>query len=125
MSRRLLRIGIGWAWLAAVVWLSLTPAPPSVAFAASDKLGHFLAYAVLMLWFCALYKSTGARIVFGAAFIAMGVGLELVQGSLGTRSYERADMLANALGVAAGWAIALILPRALRAAGKGTRSEGR
>lgn len=125
MPRRLLLIGIGWAWAAAVVWLSLTPAPPSLAFAASDKLGHFLAYGVLMIWFCSLYRSTRARLVFGLAFVAMGVGLELVQGSLGTRTYERADMLANALGVATGWAIAVILPRALQAAGKGTRSAGR
>ena len=125
MSWRLPWIGVGWAWVAAIVWLSLTPAPPRAEFAASDKLGHLLAYALLMLWFSSLYRAKKARLAYAAAFVAMGIGLEFVQGSLGYRSYELADMLANALGVAAGWAIALILPRALRGAEKGTRSAGR
>jgi hypothetical protein len=51
----------------------------------------------------------------------MGVALDVLQGQTGYRSFELADMAANALGVAAGAAAALILPRAAGAGGPGTR----
>lgn len=76
----------------------------------SDKIGHFASYAVLMSWFCQLYRR---RIFYAAGFILMGVALEFVQGQLGYRSYEEADMLANALGVLLGWGVALLLPKPL------------
>jgi glycopeptide antibiotics resistance protein len=98
--------------VAAVVWLSVTPAPPKVDFAQSDKLGHFIAYGALMLWFAQLYRGT-TRLLYAAGFIAMGIGLEFVQGALGYRTFDTLDMYANALGVLLGWAIALVLPRVL------------
>ena len=91
------------------MWLSLTPAPPQVDFEASDKLGHLLAYAALMFWFCRLYAARHARLAHGIAFVALGVVLELAQGASGYRSYEIADLLANALGVAAGWGAARLI----------------
>ena len=94
--------------VAAIVWLSLTSAPPEVDIAHSDKLGHFAAYGLLMFWFSQLYLQ---RVAYAAGFIAMGVGLEFLQGHLGYRTYEVFDMYANALGVLLGWAAALILPR--------------
>ena len=97
----------------AIVWLSLTPAPPKVDFEQSDKLGHFLAYGGLMFWFAQLYRGRRGRLGYAAAFVAMGVGLELIQGQLGYRTYEVFDMYANTLGVLLGWAAALLLPRAL------------
>jgi len=93
-----------------IVWLSLTPSPPKVDFEASDKVGHVLAYAALMFWFCQLYRK---RILYGAGFIAMGVALEVLQGMSGLRSYEMLDMLANAAGVILGWIAARLLPRLL------------
>jgi glycopeptide antibiotics resistance protein len=92
-----------------IVWLSLTPSPPKVDFEASDKVGHVLAYAVLMFWFCQIYLS-GARLLHGVVFLLMGIGLEVLQGLSGLRSYEVLDMLANALGVASGWLAARVLP---------------
>ena len=102
-------VGIGWAMVAAIVWLSLTPSPPQVDVAYGDKIGHLASYAVLMFWFSQLYRT---RIFYAAGFILMGVALEFVQGQLGYRGFEVADMLANALGVLAGWAAAVILRRA-------------
>src|SRR5689334_5956856 len=111
MKRNLL-VALGWAWAAAIVWLSLTPSPPKVDFQESDKVGHFIAYGTLMAWFCFLYPGTRTRVLYGAGFIAMGVGLEFIQGWLGYRTYEVFDMYANALGVLLGWAAALaVLPR--------------
>jgi VanZ family protein len=112
----------GWLYVAALVWLSLTAEDiPGPTFAFSDKVQHFLAYALLMFWFAALHRSLGARLAYGALWIGLGVALEFAQGATGYRSFELADMAANALGVAAGAAAALILPRAAGAAERETR----
>lgn len=93
-------MGIGWAMVAAIVWLSLTPSPPRVDIDAGDKLGHLAAYAVLMFWFARLYAR---RLPYGVGFVAMGVGLELAQTWVGYRSFELLDMAANTAGVLLGW----------------------
>jgi VanZ family protein len=105
-------LAAGWAMVAAIVWLSLTPAPPHLDFVQSDKLGHFVAYGTLMFWFSQLYGKR-RRFLYAIGFIAMGIALEFVQGQLGYRTYEVFDMYANALGVLLGWACALMLPRLL------------
>ena len=64
-----------------------------------------------MFWFCQLYQARPARIGYGLGFIAMGIGLEFVQGALGYRTYDLADMYANSLGVLLGWAAAIVLPK--------------
>ena len=97
------------------------PSPPSVGIEYSDKLGHFLAYGILMYLFCRLYASRTARLGYAIGFAAMGIALEFLQGTLGYRSFEVADMGANALGVLLGWAAAFILPGALPGARRGTR----
>ena len=102
-------VAAGWAWAAAIVWLSVTPAPPQVDVTYGDKLGHVGAYALLMFWFARLYSKRGVQAAHAAAFVALGVGLEFVQGALGYRSFELLDMGANALGVGLGWALASIL----------------
>jgi VanZ family protein len=97
--------------VAAIVWLSLTPAPPKIDFRESDKVGHLLGYGTIMFWFSLLYFSTRARILYAAGFVAMGISLEFIQGQLGYRSYEPLDMVANALGVLLGWAAAFAARR--------------
>lgn len=104
-------IAAGWAWAAAIVWLSLTPSPPEIHIEHGDKLGHLAAYGLLMFWFARFYQETGSRIAYALGFVATGVGLEFLQGQLGYRSADAFDMLANALGVVLGWAAALVLPR--------------
>jgi VanZ family protein len=106
---------MGWALAAAIVWLSLTPAPPTIDLEEGDKLGHFLAYGSLMLWFCLLYPRRPARIAYALGWTAMGVGLEFIQGQLGYRTYEVYDMYANALGVLIGWALAFAIPAGAQA----------
>ena len=56
-----------------------------------------------------LARGLRARLAYAALWSAMGVGLEFVQGGLGYRSFETADMLANALGVLVGWASAFAI----------------
>ena len=118
---RALAVAGGWLLAAAIVWLSLTPKPLDPGFSHGDKVGHFLAYAMLMLWFAALYRGGGARTAYALLWIAMGVALEFAQGATTYRTFELADMAANALGVLAGAAVALSLPRPARAGETGTR----
>ena len=114
--RRLLVTG-GWLLAAAIVILSLLPSPPDVDLPHGDKLGHVAAYSLLTFWFCRLYPQPRTRLLYGAAWIAMGVALEFAQGATGYRSFELADMAANALGVLVGAVIALILPAKARRRG--------
>src|SRR5918992_3871322 len=102
-----------------VVWLSLTPSPPKVDFEQSDKVGHLLAYSVLMFWFGQLYVRR-ARFSYGAGFVALGIVLEFAQNALGYRTLDLADMGANTLGVLLGWGAALIFPGVLPGAGRDT-----
>jgi len=117
----------GWLYAAAIVFLSLVPEPPDLGLQveSGDKLQHFFAYAVLMFWFALLDRRWRARLGYAGLWIGLGIGLEFAQRATGLRSFELADMAANALGVAAGAAAAFILPRAAGAAETGTRSEGR
>ena len=62
-----------------------------------------------MLWFCWLYRDWKTRIAYGAGCIALGVALEFVQRATGYRSFELADMAADALGVLIGWGISASL----------------
>jgi VanZ family protein len=96
----------GWLIVGAIVWLSVTPSPPDPGFEQGDKLEHVLAYGVLTFWFCQVYASPRTQLGIAVGFIAMGVGLEFVQGALVYRTYDELDMLANASGVIAGWAAA-------------------
>ncbi|MEW5865040.1 MAG: hypothetical protein AB1773_15835 [Pseudomonadota bacterium] len=104
-------LAAGALWAAAIVWLSLTPAPPDPGIEFGDKLGHLAAYAALMFCWARGGASFRARLGWAAASVAMGIGLEFAQGALGYRSREVGDMLANAAGVALGWALARALAR--------------
>jgi hypothetical protein len=63
-----------------------------------------------MFWFCQLYVAERKRALHGIIFVAMGIVLEVLQGMGGLRQYDALDMVANAAGVATGWAVARLLP---------------
>ena len=96
-------LATGWFLIAAVVYLSLTPAPPKMDVPVGDKVGHVLAYTVLMFWFIQIYYATRSRVLIALGFVLMGIGLEFLQGLGGDRQFEVADMVANAAGVVIGW----------------------
>jgi VanZ family protein len=97
---------LGGGLVAVVVFLSLTPKPPHLAqFAFNDKVGHSLAYAVLMGWFGQLYKGRWPLAFFALVFILMGISMEYLQMWGGVRDFEYADMLADGVGVVLGWGL--------------------
>lgn len=100
---------IGYVLVALVMYLSITSAPPlpDVDVPYFDKLGHFLAYFVLMGWFAQIYHVKKMRVIFALAFIFMGLAMEFIQSFDPARMAEFADMVANTLGVV----IALLITR--------------
>jgi VanZ family protein len=99
---RKLWLGIGAGLVVLVIYLSLTPDPVDVGKIEEVKTGHFLAYAVLMLWFAQIYRSGRSRIAVGLLLVLMGVVLEYAQAMTGYRSFGYVDMRDNAIGVTAG-----------------------
>lgn len=111
---------LGWTQVFFVVYLSLAPDPVQLTVVEQgDKFGHIFAYAALMSWFANLYEVSARRMQFAIGFIALGVSLEFVQCWTGYRTFEVADMAADAAGVAVGWFFAPPrIPNYLRGMGK-------
>ena len=99
--------GIGWFGIVLLLYLSLTPQPPEIPVEEGDKIGHSLAYAVLMFWWAQLLVSAPERRWLATALIALGIAIEYVQGWTGWRTFDYFDMLADVIGVAIGWLLAV------------------
>ncbi len=103
-----------WLWaglwvlaIAGVVIGSLMPASGLPDLKVSDKLEHFVAYALLSAGAVQLFAS---RLSWGfvcVLLVVMGIGLEHLQAQMGLgRMLDRADALANTIGVLIGLATA-------------------
>lgn len=71
-----------------------------------DKFVHFAAYGSMAFWFAMLFGGRYRQLGIAIAFAAMGVAIEFLQGLTDYRSFEVADMVANAIGAALGWGLA-------------------
>jgi VanZ family protein len=94
---------IGAGILGYIVYVTLTPHPPPMPGRFTDKLYHILGYFVLTGWFVQLYKPSRLRRYLALGFIGLGAALEFAQLWVNTRSFDLADIVANALGVLAAW----------------------
>jgi VanZ family protein len=103
-----LRLGwlaMGWIWIVSIFYVSLIPHPPNLmSFWNADKLEHALAYSLLMLWFCQVYRHSRSRYLLVTLLTAMGILIEYLQGTTNYRTFDYADMVANCVGVLVGWA---------------------
>jgi VanZ family protein len=91
----------------AVIVGSLLPAPiiREITPAISDKIMHFGAYFVLMVWFAGLYPRS-KYVLLAVALVALGTVLDILQGTATrTRSFELLDIGADAVGIV----VALVL----------------
>ncbi|MBS7458044.1 VanZ family protein [Coralloluteibacterium stylophorae] len=93
------------AGLAGTVAVCLLPAPymaqtPS----GTDKVVHAAGYALLAVWAVWLFATRRAQWRAVAGLVALGVAIEILQGSLvpETRSMDARDVVANTLGALAG-----------------------
>ena len=96
---------VGVLLVAFVAFMSLTPDPPDLGGAPSYKIGHILAYLTLVLWYAQLTERGRARLWIAAAFIAMGISFEYIQGMIETRGFEYSDMAINAGGAMVGYSL--------------------
>ena len=104
-----------WGWrtafcvaLLAVAWTSLLP-PDDLPrdLAVSDKVLHALAVLSSLRWPAAV-----------AVVVAFGLLVEIAQGISGYRSFEWADLLADAVGAVVGAVVASSLSRSRRSPGR-------
>ena len=101
----LLLLGVLGATLMPAVWFWSDRVQLAHWFGSIDKWAHFLAFFALALWFAGLYQRQRYwRVALG--LLAFGVLIELCQRAVGYRSAESLDVLADALGIVAGLAVA-------------------
>lgn len=102
---RRLWIACGLGFVLLVAYLSLTPDPIDLGQPEGLKIDHIVAFGWLMIWFGQIYRTMGRRLLLAAAFCALGVALEYLQGMTGYRVFAYSDMLFNATGAALGLAM--------------------
>jgi len=90
-----------------VLVLSLVPLPSEVDLSNNrDKVAHAFAYLSMTFWFALLFRGRLRQLGIALAFAAMGVAIEYLQRMTGYRTFDVADMAANAIGAGLGWALA-------------------
>lgn len=105
------------AYVALIIFLSLLPGPDLPDTSISDKLQHVIAYT-LMSALAVIALGLG-RSILHAGLLALilsnvvGIGLEFIQPHFG-RTFDTADMLANAIGATAGAIVTMIALRLSR-----------
>lgn len=104
------------AWLVVLVgWLALSPAPPETLSSGWDKLNHAGAFAALtVVGVFASPRSRNHRLALLGAVFCFGGLIEIAQSFTPTRSAEWADLLADAIGMAAGVMLTVLIARIAR-----------
>lgn len=87
-----------------VMVLSLSPLEPDAPSLGWDKANHMAAFTLLALLGCRAYPSHTGIVLAG--LLVYGGLIEVLQSFTGYRRAEWADLLADALGLPLGWAVA-------------------
>lgn len=103
-------------WLLAILTVILTSLLPARSLPmriigqleVSDKIEHFAAYAMLA-FLPAIHERLQVVLIAALCIAALGIGLEFGQLYSPGRSFEIADMIADALGICFGLAVGLPL----------------
>ena len=105
ISKKLIVFRLVFGILIVMVSLLSTFPVDTEAHFGSDKLGHFFAYAMLMIWGSVAFPHR--RNIWPVACFLVGLGalLEVVQSLIPSRTADWLDLAANFAGVAVGAAI--------------------
>ena len=103
-------IASAWVLVAAVIYFSLSTTIVQVPGDPGGRYTHVAAYALLMLSFAYAYPNARTTVVVAAALLALGISMEYFQLRIG-RDFERADMVADAIGIGLGWLLGFWLTR--------------
>ena len=99
---------LGWALTIGAIVASLWPSNVHLrAMGLDDKLAHAGAYFVLMVWFAGVYSPRRYPLVAGLLLLLGGL-IEVLQGQLLHRLADPVDLLADGIGIAPGYAVALL-----------------
>ena len=102
-------------WLLCIALSLMHPPQLGVDVPDGDKLGHFLAYALLSAWAVWLFQAPRHHRRAALALFALGVAIELGQGEFTLdRTMDGWDALADGIGVLAGWWLGLRTPAFLQ-----------
>ncbi len=109
--------------IAVVSYLAITPTPPLATDLGWDKLNHLAAFAALTFTGCLGFPGA-RRVMWGVlpGMLVLGGLIEVVQYFVPGRSSEWLDLVADALGIALGAALALSLRTLARNAGVKVRA---
>ena len=99
---------LGWLLVAGVIVGSLIPGPALEGVDIDDKAMHAAAYFILMVWFAGFYRRA-LYLMIAAVLAALGIGLDALQMLTETRSFDWYDVAMNCAGVAAGFALSVLL----------------
>lgn len=109
MGRTIYAVAFVGAYIAVVV-ASLIPTRSLPQVTLSDKVEHFIAYALLAALGAKAFP--GRPWLLAGALAANGVGVEFLQQAMGLgRQGEVLDALANTLGIAAGLGVSWLMAR--------------
>ena len=81
----------GAAFVAFVIYESVTPAPINAPSLQGFKVGHILAYFWITFWFAQIWRTPGQRAWIAIVFTLMGIALEYVQLETGYRDFAYAS----------------------------------
>lgn len=97
----------GIAMLIAVLVLSMMPGAGRNLGLMGDKIAHFVAFLVLMVWFCGVFRN---RVTPWVAIwlLAFGILIEVLQARVPSRSAEFYDVVADMAGILLGWGLAVL-----------------
>lgn len=101
-----------WVLLTAILVLSLMPNPSSLPSTGWDKTNHLLGFLVLGILGLQAYPARTATVLAGV-FLYGGL-IEILQSFTPDRYAEATDLLANSLGLIAGWGLEALIRRWLR-----------
>ena len=90
-----------WICVLAILAMSLMPPVPQMPTTGWDKSNHMLGFAVLML--LGRWAYPGRTVFLVTGLLAYGALIELLQSLTPARFAEWADLLADGLGLFAGW----------------------
>ena len=106
LRREKLWVAVGLAFVALVIFLSVTPDPVRAPTVDEYKTGHILAYAWCMLYFAQVWRDLRHRLAIALGLIVLGIALEFVQDMLPWhRDFAVSDMIDDAIGVGIGFAL--------------------
>ena len=95
-----------------ISWLAFSPAPPPGASLGWDKANHASAFAALMVSGRLAWPRLPWR-TLALGLLAYGGAIELIQTQLPPREGDWLDLLADAVGLTIGTAVAVVLRRGL------------